>query len=792
MNKALLAAVLLWTFFFTLPLSAQSDTGELHLSITDPAGLGLKSTVDLSSRTSQYHEDFETDAAGELDIRRLPFGIYALSVNAEGFAVHTQTVEIRSVVPATLKISLTFATVSTEVTVHETIPLVDPNQTGTVYELGQKTISERPASLPGRSLQDLINTQPGWLFEGSGVLHPRGSEYQTQFVVDGIPLTDNRSPGFAPELQAYDVEDLKVYTSGIPAEFGRQLGGIVQVDTLGAVEAGLHGHTILSGGSYHTASAYSELQYNWGRNTIGVSGNGSRTDHYLNPVVPENFTNEGTTAGWTASYERDLTDRDRITFTVRSGLSRFLIPNELEQQEAGQRVNGNNFETMGTVIYQRIFSPNVVGWLRGMVRENHNNLYSNDLSTPVIAFQHNSFTEGYFSGSIAIHSGRHDWKMGVESNNIFLNEQFNSIITDPDEFEPGTPICFPTDPNTADGCPSPAPFRADRPQLEQSAYVQDVIRLGNWTLSAGLRWDHYQLLLNEHAVSPRVSIARYFPSADLSLHFSYDRIFQTPAFANILLSSSPEVVSLNPDVLRLPVAPSRGNYFEAGATKAFASKLRVDVNYYLRRVNNFGDDDNLLNTAVAFPASWDRAVIYGAEAKIEVPKWGRFSGWASYSYMVGMNWFPITGGLFLGQEDIGDTTSTGRIPITQDQRNTVRARTRCQLHPRVWIALGASFDSGLPFELADDGPDAEADAIATYGAVFASHLNFERGRVDPVFKQNASVGVDLYRKGERSLRFQADAINLSNVMDVINFGGLYSGNAIGPERSYNFRMDARF
>jgi len=58
MNKALLAAVLLWTFFFTLPLSAQSDTGELHLSITDPAGLGLKSTVDLSSRTSQYHEDF--------------------------------------------------------------------------------------------------------------------------------------------------------------------------------------------------------------------------------------------------------------------------------------------------------------------------------------------------------------------------------------------------------------------------------------------------------------------------------------------------------------------------------------------------------------------------------------------------------------------------------------------------------------------------------------------------------------------------------------------------------------
>ncbi len=47
-------------------------------------------------------------------------------------------------------------------------------------------------------MQDLVNSQPGWLYEGNAVLHPRGSEYQTQFVVDGIPLTDNRSPGFGP------------------------------------------------------------------------------------------------------------------------------------------------------------------------------------------------------------------------------------------------------------------------------------------------------------------------------------------------------------------------------------------------------------------------------------------------------------------------------------------------------------------------------------------------------------------------------------------------------------------
>ncbi len=55
---------------------------------------------------------------------------------------------------------------------------------------------------------------------------------------------------------------------------------------------------------------------------------------------------------------------------------------------------------------------------------------------------------------------------------------------------------------------------ANRPDLEQSAFVQDLIRLGNWTINAGLRWDHYQLLLNRQAVDPRFSISRYFPSAE--------------------------------------------------------------------------------------------------------------------------------------------------------------------------------------------------------------------------------------------------------------------------------------
>ena len=106
-------------------------------------------------------------------------------------------------------------------------------------------------------------------------------------------------------------------------------------------------------------------------------------------------------------------------------------------------------------------------------------------------------------------------------------------------------------------------FMGNRPDLEQSAFVQDLIRLGNWTVSAGVRWDHYQLIVNQNAVSPRLGVSRYFAKSELLVHAAYDRVFQTPSFENILLSSSPDVVVLNPNVLRLPVEPSHGNYYEA-------------------------------------------------------------------------------------------------------------------------------------------------------------------------------------------------------------------------------------
>ena len=247
-------------FLWALPAFCQSNIGELRLKVTDPSGLAVKTTVQIVSEANRYRNILATSDQGRLDVQRLPYGIYQLQITQPGFAEASESVDIHSLIPTEYSIQLKLPTVNQSVTVSAANTLINPDQAGAVSQVGSELIQTRLSSIPGRSLQDLVNSQPGWLYEGNAVLHPRGSEYQTQFVVDGVPLTDNRSPSFGPAIDADDVQSLTIYTAGIPAEYGRKMGGVVEVNTLQDSQPGFHGQVVLSGGSFNTAGASAQGQ----------------------------------------------------------------------------------------------------------------------------------------------------------------------------------------------------------------------------------------------------------------------------------------------------------------------------------------------------------------------------------------------------------------------------------------------------------------------------------------------------------------------------------------------------
>jgi len=743
--------------------------GELRVSVTDPDGRPVTAQVELIGRNPQFSFAIRADGSGLARLERLPLGAYRLLVRQSGFQDVDEAVEIRSAVPQVRDVRLRIAGVATEVTVTESAPLLDTAQPAVVLQVGRGRLDETPGTTLGRSTIDVVTTMPGWLLEANAVLHPRGSEYDTQYVVDGMPVYDNRSIGFAPAFENSEFEAVNILTAGMPAEYGRRLGGVIALDTRRIGARGSSSEAAFQTGSFGNHAGSLLHQYRSEKTAFSFGAHAGRTDRYLDPPSLENFTNEASAGGLSARFERDLSDQDRLTLYFRSNRTNFLAPNDLVQQAASQRQDRRSSETAGQIHYQHVFSSRALMTMRGMVRDLTAQLWSNPQSTPVFVEQDRGFREGALIGGVTIEDERHTLKFGGDLRVNRIRERF--LLAEPDEL-PEFDVSF-----------------DDRERsTETSLFIQDNLRLGNFSAGAGLRFDHYNLLIEDNAFSPRVALGYYIPRADLMLRASYDRIFQPPPMENLLLSSAAESLDIDEVEEAAPVPASRANFFEVGLRKPLWNIFRLDVSHYWRTFRNYIDDDVFLNTGVSFPITFDTARIEGTEVRLEMPRWKRFSSFVSYSNMIGRAGSPVTGGLFIrgGEaEELRDVVE--HFPISQDQRNTVAAQVRFEPHRRVWLAVDTRYGSGLPVELEDD--DDEAQPIAQS---ILDKVNFERGRIRPNFNLNFSAGVRMWEQEARSATLQFDVRNAIDRLNVINFTGLFSGTALAPGRQMTLQARVRF
>lgn len=775
-------------------LDAQRMEGDLTIWVRDSTGLALPAHVTLTNRVAGFEADASCDAAGRARFRRLPLGQFHLEVHHPNFQPRGEPIAISSALPVVRHVVLEVAAVETTLTIRDAAPLLNREQTGTVFQLSRERLDENAFSTLGRGTINAVNNLPGWLLEANAVLHPRGSEYDTQYVIDGMPLYDNRSLGFAPGFENSDFEAVHVMTANIPAEFGRRLGGVIELSTRRAADDGLHGELALQGGSFGTTEGSYSNQYRRGGTVLSLGLNGGHTDRYLDPPSLENFTNRGNAAGVNVGLDHDLSENDRLRFYFRSNRVNFLVPNDIEQQLHGQRQDRRGEETAGQVHYQHVFSPRTLGEARGMVRDVAAELWSNALATPVFTEQDRGFREGVVSGAMTVEAERNTIKFGADYRTNDLREQFFFRRT---------------------GIVDPAGFRFNETlrTTDAGAFFQTHYRRGGLVVDAGLRVDHNRVRTSESGVSPRLGLAYYWEPADLMLRASYDRVFQTPAIENLLLSSSRAAQALDSVEGFLPVLAARANFYEVGVRKPLGSVLRIDVNHYWRDFSNYYDDDVFLNTGIGFPISFDSARIEGTEVRLEMPNYRGLSAYLSYSNMLGTATSPVTGGLFIEGGEAAELRHLAtRFPITQDQRNTLSALARYQLHPRVRFSAAARYGSGLPIELEGDDDDAVEDAEAaghasdntpadggfdgTSGQLIPTEIlervNLPRGRVRPNFQLDFSVGVKVWERDERSVDLQFDVTNATDRLNVINFTGLFSGTAIAPGRMIGVRLRTRF
>lgn len=793
---AILLAATLFTFSNT---TAQTRIGTVQGTVKDPNGAVVPNAkVTITQSVTGYNQTVQTDAEGTFKLVNVPFNTYTVRAESEGFQAVEQSIDLESNIPLSVDLALSLAGTAATVTVSTSSAEIEPDRTSSDTDISQ-TILERPVGAsPSRAIEAIVASTPGFVTDDNGRMHPRGSESQVQYVVDGVPVTDNLSAIFSTSLDARTLRTVEVLTGGIPAEFGDKLAGVINVNTRSGLEMPTQGSISFSGGSFSTGEVGADFSTH--TKQFGFLGNLSATtsQRFLDPPAIDNFHNFGRTgkAFFRLDYQFDANNSLRGSFTF--GGSNFQVPNRLDQEIAGQDARQRLRDNSQNISYQHIFSPNAVGQISVFNRYGTAELTSNPLSTPVVAFQDRTLQNYGGLASLSLTRGTHNIKFGGQVTITPIEENFSFYPTQPFADivdENGTIFPNPVNAFTA---ANPFVFDGRKTGRTLSAYIQDRFTLfKNFTLDVGLRYDNYKLVIKDDGFSPRIGFAYFIPRTQTTLRASYNRLFQPPPAENLLLASSAQSAALSPiAVIRgtttlNPIQPDKENAYEIGMQQLLSRYLRLNLSVYQKRIENFADKDQFFETGVIFPIAISRGRVTGEELRLESTDIHGFRGFVSLANAHAYGVTPIIGGLFLG-EDVQSLELTGqKFDADHDQRNELQFQISYN-HPKGFYAIfNGRHDSGVPTDV--EPGTTLADFIANgFDPRLYNEIDFERGRVRPRTIFNLSIGADLLQKERMSLNLQLDIQNLTNELFLYNFESVFSGTHVGFPRLFSGRIALRF
>lgn len=779
---------------------AQTRIGTLQGTVKDPNGaLVSGASVTATQPVTGYHQTAQTDAQGTFKLINLPFHVYTVRAEAPGFQAAEQVIDLETVVPVNLDLTLPVSAATETVTMVADSSLIEPDRTSSDTDINQTIIQRQAGAAPSRGIEAIVASVPGFAPDDNGRLHPRGSESQVQYVVDGVPITDNLSAIFSTSLDARTLRTVEVMTGGIPAEFGDKLAGVINVNTRSGLEAPTQGGLTFSGGSFSTGEIGADFSTHTKKFGFLTNLTTTTSQRFLDPPTLENFHNFGRTgkAFFRLDYQFDPNNSLRGTFLF--GGSNFQIPNRLEQEIVGQDQRQRLRDHSEYITYEHVFSPTTFGQFSFYNRYGKARLTSNPLSTPVVAFQDRSLQNTGGLVALSMTRGKHNIKFGGQFTRTFVREGFNFYPTEPFEdfvTDDGEIVPNPVNSFTA---ADPFVFRGRRNGYLVSAYVQDRFQLfRNFTVDAGVRYDNYKLVIHDNAFSPRIGIAYYIPRTQTVLRASYNHFFQTPPAENLLLASSAEAAALSPLAVIQglsgvrPIKPDKQHAFEVGAQQQLSRYFRLNATVYQKRITNFSDKDQFFDTGVIFPITISSGRVTGEELRLESAEMRGFRGFVSYANARAYGVTPINGGLFLG-EAIASLDEPGlKFANDHDQRNSLQFQLGYN-HQRsgIYAIFGGRYDSGYPTDV-EPGTTLAGFVEQGFDPRLYNEIDFQRGRVRPRTILNFTVGADLLRKERASLNVQFDIQNLTNELFLYNFESVFSGTHIGYPRLFSGRVALHF
>jgi hypothetical protein len=637
---------------------------------------------------------------------------------------------------------------------------IQPSLGASVYNFSPQALQDVPQG-ENAPLNQVLLQAPGVAQDSFGQIHLRGDHANVQYRVNGVQLPEGLSV-FGQALTTRFADSLSLITGALPAQYGFQTAGVVDIQTkTGRTDPGLA--VTMYGGQRDWLQPSFEYGGSKGPLDWYVTGDYLQNDIGIEDPAPRvNALHDETNQFHGLLYVAGIIDPDTRISLISGGFTGgYQIPNNPGQAPTlGLTVNGATSANSSTLneTQQEMTQFTILSLQKHVGALDLQVSLFNRVST--LNFAPDPVGDLLFNG-IAQYAARSDTAGGIQTDASWKINDRHTLRTgfqvqDERSTYNTTSSVLPVDAAGVQTSDQPIVINDQGGKTGglYGVYVQDEWRiLPAVTVNYGLRFDAVNQYTNESQVSPRINTV-YKPTSTTTLTIGYSRYFVPPPFE--LVSASSIALFANttaaPEVTQdSTVKAERSNYFDAGINQVIVPGLTVGFDAYYKQATNLIDEGQFGAPIILSAFNYAKGQVTGATltGNYDRGPWSIYGNLA-YSRAVGTD---IDSAQF--NFSAYELAYIGRSYIHLD-------------HDQLW-----SGSAGIAYTLnkGSDHPTLfSADALVQSG-LRASSDTIPNGIVLPTY---ATVNLSIVQKFNRSIgggtELRLDVINIGDAVYQIRNG----------------------
>jgi len=523
------------------------------------------------------------------------------------------------------------------------------------------------------------------------MLHMRGG-HQVEWLIDGVPIPNtNIATNLGPQIDPKDIDELEVLRGSYDADYGDRTYGIFNIVPRTGFERNNECDLVAGFGNFYQSNNQLSCGGHSERFAYYVSVNGNRSNYGLQTPIAQVFHDSENGYGGFASFifNPDAKNQFRVVTSLRQDY--YQIPIDPNPNSAGNQIlvesgespsyglRDGEREPDGYAVFSWVhtFNPNLLLTVSPFYHYNGADYHGGPNDYPVISTVDQTANYAGLESAVNARFWKSDLEAGVYGFAQHQSNYFDNQFTDGSQNFPASSI------GVTGGV--------------AAEFVNEKFKVTPWlTLIAGLRQTEFNASVSENATDPRVGFALRVPRLNVVLRGFYGHYYQAPP----LITATGALLGLanSQNFTFAPLHGERDKEYQFGLRIPYRG-WTLDADNYQTKARNWLDHNNIGESNLFWPITWDAAVINGWELTLRSPDlWRRGRFHLAYANQIAEATAPITGGLICPTPvtpACGLDIPPGFSPVDHDQRNTLNFGYNTSLPRRTYASANLYYGSGF-------------------------------------------------------------------------------------------------